>query len=219
MIIVQSLTNQFGEQFIAANVVIMRVDGFAMMPNFSFGTALTTYAGQNVGAGLYDRVTKGAKQGLAMAVGCSAGITVLILFFGKHLMHLFTDTTERSPTFMLPGFKRIGDTELPEPWAFVRNPLYSANEAMRRALDNRELRCLEWTKEDYISMGAPEKIVNAPPQISAENLLQIPVGNIDLPERYASGYDAAVLFYFNDASSELRRAAKSEAEKTALKKY
>ena len=63
MIIVQSLTNQFGEQFIAANVVIMRVDGFAMMPNFSFGTALTTYAGQNVGAGLYDRVTKGAKQG------------------------------------------------------------------------------------------------------------------------------------------------------------
>ncbi len=94
MIIVQSLTNQFGEQFIAANVVIMRVDGFAMMPNFSFGTALTTYAGQNVGAGLYDRVTKGAKQGLAMAVGCSAGITALILFFGKHLMHLFTDTAD-----------------------------------------------------------------------------------------------------------------------------
>lgn len=94
MIVVQSLTNQFGEQFIAANVVIMRVDGFAMMPNFSFGTALTTYAGQNVGAGLYDRVTKGAKQGLAMAVGCSAAITVLILFFGKHLMGLFTDTTD-----------------------------------------------------------------------------------------------------------------------------
>ena len=94
MIIVQSLTNQFGEQFIAANVVIMRVDGFAMMPNFSFGTALTTYAGQNVGAGLYDRVTKGAKQGLAMAVGCSAGITALILFFGKHLMHLFTETQD-----------------------------------------------------------------------------------------------------------------------------
>ena len=94
MIIVQSLTNQFGEQFIAANVVIMRVDGFAMMPNFSFGTALTTYAGQNVGAGHYDRVTKGAKQGLAMAVGCSAAITVLILFFGKHLMGLFTETTE-----------------------------------------------------------------------------------------------------------------------------
>ena len=94
MIIVQSLTNQFGEQFIAANVVIMRVDGFAMMPNFSFGTALTTYAGQNVGAGLYDRVTKGAKQGTVMAVGCSTVITVCILLFGKGLMAVFTDTKE-----------------------------------------------------------------------------------------------------------------------------
>ena len=94
MIIVQSLTNQFGEQFIAANVVIMRVDGFAMMPNFSFGMALTTFAGQNVGAGLYDRVTKGAKQGTLMAVICSTVITGVILLFGKNLMWVFTDTAE-----------------------------------------------------------------------------------------------------------------------------
>ncbi len=94
MIVVQSLTNLFGDQFIAANVVVMRVDGFAMMPNFSFGTALTTYAGQNVGAGLYDRVTKGAKQGTLIAAGCSAVITVIILFFGKFLMGFFTDTAE-----------------------------------------------------------------------------------------------------------------------------
>lgn len=92
MIIVQSLTNQFGEQFIAANVVIMRVDGFAMMPNFSFGMALTTYAGQNVGAGLYDRVTTGAKQGTWIAVGCSTVITAAILLFGKPLMSVFTRT-------------------------------------------------------------------------------------------------------------------------------
>jgi len=94
MIVVQSLTNQFGAQFIAANVIVMRVDGFAMMPNFSFGTALTTYAGQNVGAGLYDRVTKGAKQGTLMAVICSATITGVILVFGKFLMRAFTDTPE-----------------------------------------------------------------------------------------------------------------------------
>lgn len=94
MIIVQSLTNQFGELFIAANVVIMRVDGFAMMPNFSFGTALTTYSGQNVGAGFYDRVVKGAKQGTLIAVGCSTVITAIILLFGKNLMWVFTDTAE-----------------------------------------------------------------------------------------------------------------------------
>lgn len=94
MIIVQSLTNSFGEAFIAANVIVMRVDGFAMMPNFSFGTAMTTYAGQNVGAGLYDRVDKGAKQGTLIAVGTSTTITALILIFGKALMGIFTDTPE-----------------------------------------------------------------------------------------------------------------------------
>ena len=94
MIVVQSLTNQFGEQFIAANVVIMRVDGFAMMPNFSFGMALTTYSGQNVGAGLYDRVTKGAKQGTLMSVLFSTTITAIILLFGKYLMGVFTETAE-----------------------------------------------------------------------------------------------------------------------------
>ena len=38
-----------------------------MMPNFSFGTAMTTYAGQNVGARKYDRVEKGAKEGTAVS--------------------------------------------------------------------------------------------------------------------------------------------------------
>lgn len=92
MILVQALTNSFGEQFIAANVIIMRVDGFAMLPNFSFGTAMTTYAGQNVGAGQHDRVAKGAKQGTLMAIATSAVITGTILIFGKYLMGIFTDT-------------------------------------------------------------------------------------------------------------------------------
>lgn len=91
MLVVQRLTNSFGDMFVAANVIIMRVDGFAMMPNFSFGTALTTYAGQNVGAGKYDRIPKGAKQGTLMAVVCSALLTVIILIFGRQIMGLFSN--------------------------------------------------------------------------------------------------------------------------------
>lgn len=94
MVIVQSLTNSFGEMVIAANVIIMRVDGFAMMPNFSFGTAMTTYAGQNVGANRMDRVEKGAKQGTWIAVGTSAAITLMIVLFGRNLMAIFTNTAE-----------------------------------------------------------------------------------------------------------------------------
>ncbi|MBQ7775246.1 MAG: MATE family efflux transporter [Lachnospiraceae bacterium] len=94
MIMVQALTNSFGEMFIAANVIIMRVDGFAMLPNFSFGTAMTTYTGQNVGAKKMDRVIQGAKQGTILAVITSTTLTGLILIFGKLLMGIFTDTTE-----------------------------------------------------------------------------------------------------------------------------
>ena len=91
MLIVQRLTNSFGDMFVAANIIVMRVDGFAMMPNFSFGTALTTYAGQNVGAGKYDRIPKGAKQGTLMAMGCSTLLTVIILIFGRQIMGLFSN--------------------------------------------------------------------------------------------------------------------------------
>lgn len=94
MLVVQSLTNSFGEQFIAANVIVMRVDGFAMLPNFSFGTAMTTYAGQNIGARAHDRVMKGAKQGTIMGLGVSAAITTGILLFGRGLMSIFTNTEE-----------------------------------------------------------------------------------------------------------------------------
>ena len=94
MIIVQSLTNSFGEQFIAANVIVMRIDGFVMLPAFSFGTAMTTFAGQNMGAGKMDRVEQGTRQATLTAMGVSAVITVLILLFGRYLMGIFTTTTE-----------------------------------------------------------------------------------------------------------------------------
>ena len=92
MLVVQSLTNSMGEMVMACNVMIMRVDGFAMMPNMTYGQALSVYTGQNVGANRMDRVDKGLKQGLAMAVGTSAVITAILLFCGHFLFDLFTDT-------------------------------------------------------------------------------------------------------------------------------
>lgn len=94
MIVVQSLTNSFGEMVIACNVIVMRVDGFAMMPNFTFGSAMTTFAGQNIGAKRMDRVNEGTKSGTKIAVAVSTTITILILMFGRPLMGVFTDTKE-----------------------------------------------------------------------------------------------------------------------------
>ncbi|MGP1403730.1 MAG: MATE family efflux transporter, partial [Catonella sp.] len=93
-IFVQNLTNTFGTVFIAASTVVMRVDGFAMLPNFTFGTAMTTYAGQNVGAMKIGRMRQGTKEGLKIGVTTSVVLVGLILIFGKHLMGLFTNTDE-----------------------------------------------------------------------------------------------------------------------------
>lgn len=92
--VVLNLTNAMGEVVIACNVIIMRVDGFAMMPNFSFGQAMSVYTGQNVGAGKFDRVASGVKQGGLIAAAFSTVITVILLFFSKYLFAFFTDTPE-----------------------------------------------------------------------------------------------------------------------------
>ncbi len=94
IMLVQSLTNSFGEMVIACNVIVMRVDGFAMMPNMTFGMTLTTYTGQNIGARRLDRVKEGTKQGTLMALAFSTVITIMLLLFGKGLMRIFTTTDE-----------------------------------------------------------------------------------------------------------------------------
>ena len=91
MMVVQRLINGFGdEMFVACNVMVMRVDGYAMLPNFSFGQAMGTFAGQNVGARRLDRLKDGTKQGLIMALVTALVLTPLILLFGPALMRLFT---------------------------------------------------------------------------------------------------------------------------------
>lgn len=91
MMVVQRLINSFNDDmFVAANVLTMRVDGYAMMPTFSFGMAMSTFAGQNIGAGRMDRLNTGLKQCLIMAVATSAALTPVVLFGGPLLLRLFT---------------------------------------------------------------------------------------------------------------------------------
>ena len=92
--VVMNLTNAMGEMVIACNVIVMRVDGFAMMPNFTFGQAMSVYTGQNVGAQKLDRVDQGVKQGSILALSFATVITSVLLLFGPVLMGLFTDTPE-----------------------------------------------------------------------------------------------------------------------------
>ncbi|MCI5651805.1 MAG: MATE family efflux transporter [Ruminococcus bromii] len=100
MLVVQSLTNSFGTLIIAVSTVVMRVDGFAMMPNFTFGTATTTFTGQNIGAGKLKRVEEGTKDGLKIGLAVSVVLVAAILLFGRYLMEMFTSTPEVVDTGM-----------------------------------------------------------------------------------------------------------------------
>ena len=116
--VVLNLTNAMGETVIACNVIIMRVDGFAMMPNFTFGQAMSVYTGQNVGAGKMDRVHDGVKAGLKIALSFSTVITLILVLFGKILFGFFTDTPElidlaiRMMRIMAIGYIAVSVTQI-----------------------------------------------------------------------------------------------------------
>ena len=97
MMVVQPLSNRMDIMFpgfLAVNLIVMRIDGFVMMPNFSFGNAITVYAGQNVGAGKADRLGIGVKQFILMALGTATVLVAVILVFGHHIAGAFTETQE-----------------------------------------------------------------------------------------------------------------------------
>jgi Na+-driven multidrug efflux pump len=77
--------------FVAVNTAVTRVDNFATLPNQAFSMAGSTYAGQNIGAGRFDRVRTGFRIILTVSLATSAVILVLIYIFGGDLLKMFID--------------------------------------------------------------------------------------------------------------------------------
>ena len=116
-VLVQSLMNSLGAAVVTAGTAVMRVDGFAMMPNFTFGIAATTFSGQNLGARRLDRVRQGTRDCLMLALGCATVLTGCILLFGRQLMGVFTETDAvvdlgaRMLRILAPGYIAFGATQ------------------------------------------------------------------------------------------------------------
>ncbi|MDE6245737.1 MAG: MATE family efflux transporter [Treponemataceae bacterium] len=96
MVMVQNLTNKMGDFVPAINVAIMRVDGFAVLPAFTFGLAISTYIGQNIGARKQERLKPGERSALVLALGISSMIVSALFIFGKCFIGFFInkDTTD-----------------------------------------------------------------------------------------------------------------------------
>lgn len=93
-VILQSSINLFGPAAMAGNGAFMRIQGFAFIPITAFALALTTFTGQNMGAGEYERVRKGARFGAVFAMVLAETIGLLMYFGSEPLIALFSRDPE-----------------------------------------------------------------------------------------------------------------------------
>ncbi len=90
-VLIQSNMNQFGTDTIAAWAAYGKIDGIFWMIMGSFGIAVTTFVGQNFGAGKYDRVKKGIRVCFIMAMSAAISLSIFLTFGGTTIYRLFSD--------------------------------------------------------------------------------------------------------------------------------
>ena len=100
----------------------------------------------------------------------------------KCMLDLFTDNTERAPTFMIPPIRSSREKGLAQSWAFVKNPLHSTEECWSEMM-RRHPRCLDFTADDARSLGMPQCFIDNPPAIKYSDLITYMIGNEPAPER------------------------------------
>ena len=89
-LVIQSSINSFGTDAVASWAAVGKVDGFIWMIMGAFGISITTFVGQNFGAGRLDRVRKGTRVCLAMTAGAILVLSAVEFFFAEPILRIFT---------------------------------------------------------------------------------------------------------------------------------
>jgi putative MATE family efflux protein len=90
-LVVQFHINSMGVTAIAAFTAYFRVEQFVYLPIAAFGQAMTTFSGQNVGAGLLGRVRQGVKTSLIMGIIVTVFMSLTLMALNKPAFGLFYD--------------------------------------------------------------------------------------------------------------------------------
>lgn len=126
----------------------------------------------------------------------------------KCMLDLFTDNTERAPTFMIPPLRSSRERDFAQSWAFVKNPLHPTEECWSEMMRRRP-RCLEFTADDARSLGMPQGFIDHPPLIKYSDLITYMIGNEPAPERI-EGYARAAAVVLNVPGAESSFAAAAD---------
>ena len=89
-LVIQSSINALGTDTIAAWSAYGKIDALFWMIMSAYGVAITTFVGQNYGAGKYDRIKKSVRVCTGMAIGSAIALSVLLMLFGDIVYRLFT---------------------------------------------------------------------------------------------------------------------------------
>lgn len=93
-LVVQANINAFGDQAMAGCGSYFKLEGFAFLPITCLTMALTTFVGQNMGAGERERVKAGTRLGVAMTVGFAEGLGLVFFLAAPFLIGLFSPTPD-----------------------------------------------------------------------------------------------------------------------------
>ena len=93
-VVVQSNINSFGKAAMAGCGSYSKLEGFAFLPVTCFTQALSTFVGQNLGAGKHDRVKKGVAFGVVCSCSVAELVGILSYLFAPQLIGIFSETAE-----------------------------------------------------------------------------------------------------------------------------
>lgn len=82
---------RFGEDVLAGFGAAERIGSLIMIAPMALGSAVTSMAGQNIGANKWKRVADVAKNGVGLILGVSVAISTFVFFVSGILIHLFVD--------------------------------------------------------------------------------------------------------------------------------
>lgn len=88
-LIVQMVVNTWGVIFIAGYTATNKLFGILEIAATSYGYAMVTYVGQNLGAGNISRIKKGVRAANGLGFATSLVISAIMLLFGKFLLGMF----------------------------------------------------------------------------------------------------------------------------------
>lgn len=92
-IILQLVVNLYGIAFIAGWTATSRLYGLLEIAGISIAYALTTFVGQNRGAGKIDRAREGIRKAMILSLCTSVILGLLFITFGKYILILFISGT------------------------------------------------------------------------------------------------------------------------------